>query len=193
MKMVLPIVSVALWLSTSSILVADHAFTRGSESNAAKPVARRVREPVTLAITDAGKTVLVANRRAGSLSIIDVATRKVVAEHDVGRGLADLVRLPGGRYLLAVDQAANELLLIDTHDRLIRVVGRATVSPDPVKLAVAADGSFCVVSARWSRRVIFVGLAKPTHPILRLRSRFSARSTCRFARASWHWSPMIPG
>ena len=56
---------------------------------------------------DSGKTLLVANRRSGSLSVIDAAARKVVAEYDVGRGLADLAALPGGRHLLAVDQAAE--------------------------------------------------------------------------------------
>src|SRR5690348_6880412 len=68
---------------------------------------RRPRQPVALAFVNGGKTLIVANRRSGSLSVIDVASRRVVAEHDLGRGLADLVALPDGRHLLAVDQAAN--------------------------------------------------------------------------------------
>ena len=119
-----------------------------------------MRQPVALAVTDGGKTVLVANRRSGSISIVDSEARKVVAEYDVSRGLADLANLPGGRYLLAVDQVANQLLLLDTHQRLIRVVDRIAVSPDPVRLVVPADGSFCIVASCWSRRVTFVGLAR---------------------------------
>ena len=93
-----------------------------------------MRQPVALVCADGGKTVLVANRRTGSLSVIDTATRQVVAEHDVGRGLADLAMLKGGRRLLAVDETSNELLLIDYHDRAIRVIDRLTVSPGPVRL-----------------------------------------------------------
>jgi YVTN family beta-propeller protein len=83
-----------------------------------------------------------------------------VAESQVGRGLADLATLPDGRQLLAVDQAAHQLLSIDYQDRSIRVVDRLTVSPDPVRMVVSTDGSSCVLASRWSRRLTFIGLAK---------------------------------
>ena len=111
------------------------------------PVEVGIAQPVALATGDSGKTLFVANHRGGSLSVIDTEARKVVAEHEVGRGLADLAIAPDGRHLLAVDQAANELLLLDTRDRSIRVVDRIKVSPDPVRLAVSADGSFCIVAS----------------------------------------------
>jgi len=121
-----------------------------------------VRQPVALACVDGGKTVLVANRRAGSLSVIDATSRRVVAEHTVGRGLADLALMPDGLHLLAVDQAASELLLIDFRERSIQVVDRIEVSPDPVRIVVSADRSSCVVASLWSRRLTFVGLASGT-------------------------------
>jgi YVTN family beta-propeller protein len=114
--------------------------------------------------------VLVANRRGGSLSVIDTTARRVVAEHDVGHGLADLALLPDGRHLLALDQAANELLLVGYQDRSIRIVDRIKVSADPVRLVVSADGTYCVVASLWSRRLTFVRLASPaphaSHPSL---------------------------
>jgi YVTN family beta-propeller protein len=119
-----------------------------------------VRQPSALAFADGGKTVLVANRRSGSLSVIDAPSRRVVAEHDVGRSLADLAALPDGRHLLAVDPVSNELLLIAYRDRSIQVAGRIKVRPDPVRLAVATDGSTCVVASLWSRRLTFVGLGQ---------------------------------
>jgi YVTN family beta-propeller protein len=122
------------------------------------PVSPRTRHPVALAIGDGGKTLLVANHRSGSLSVIDTRARKVVAEYDVGRGLADLVNLPGGRYLIAADQAASEALLIDGNHRKLQVVDRIKVSADPVGLVVSPDGSFCVVASLWSRRLTFLGL-----------------------------------
>ena len=116
------------------------------------------------ALSADGKSLFVANRRSGSVSVIDTATRTVASESDVGRGLVDLAALPGGRYLLAIDQASNHLLSLDSHGPLIRVAGRLTLSTDPVKLVIAADGSFGAVSSRWSRRVTFVGLARPDSP-----------------------------
>src|SRR5262245_34480971 len=94
----------AAWL-----LLVPHEGARSAESRTAGASAPRVRQPVALVVADGGRTVLVANRRSGSLSVIDAATRGVVAEHEVGRGLADLAVLPDGRHLLVVDQAANEL------------------------------------------------------------------------------------
>ena len=91
----------------------------------------RVRQPVALAIADGGKTILVANRRSGSISVIDAASRRVVAEHDVGRGLADLAILPDGRYLLAVDQAANDLVLLSYQDSSIQVLEGRRSAPTP--------------------------------------------------------------
>jgi YVTN family beta-propeller protein len=125
---------------------------------------------VALACADGGKTLLVANRRSGSLSVIDTASRLVVAEHDFGRGLADLAVLSDGRHLLAVDQPANELVLIDVRDRAIRVVERLAVSPAPVRLMVSPEGRSCMVASLWSRRLTFVDLVRRApageHPAL---------------------------
>ena len=109
-----------------------------------------------MAATHCWSRIAAAGAYRSSIAIV----AKVVAEYDVGRGLADLANLPGGRYLLAVDQVASQLLLIDSRDRLIRIVERINVSPDPVRLVVSADGALGVVSSRWSRRLTFIGLAK---------------------------------
>jgi len=142
----------------------------GDQATTFVPLAQRTRHPIALAMIDSGKTLLVANHRSGSLSVIDAAARNVVAEYDVGRGLADLAVLPGDQYLLAADQASNEVLLIDVRDRKIRVADRINVSPNPVRIVVSADGSFGMVASLWSRRLTFVGLARQVssdlHPAL---------------------------
>ncbi len=91
--------------------------------------------------------------------MIDTAERRVVGECDVGRGLSDLAVLSDGVHLLALDQPADELLLVECRAHSIKVVGRFKVSPDPIKLAVSHDGLTCVVSSLWSRRLTFLGLA----------------------------------
>ena len=125
-----------------------------------KPLAARMRQPVALAMAEGGKSLFVANRRSGSLSVVDTAMRRVVAEYDVGRGLADLAILAGGQNLLAVDQGANELLFLDGRERSIRVIDRIKVSPDPIRLVVLADGSSCVGAPLWTRRIRFVSLER---------------------------------
>ncbi len=156
-------VSAGLWL-------APDAAAHGDEPGTASPLARQIRQPVALVVIDGGKTLLVAHRRSGSVSVIDAAARRVVAEQNVGRGLSGLAALPDGRYLLAVDQAANDLLLLDYHDGSICVADRRSVGPDPVGLVVSADGLSCVVASLWSRRLTFVALAprapEDPHPAL---------------------------
>jgi len=141
------------------VLLALGTAVRGDGGEVYSPVPR-IRQPIALVPVAGGKTILVANGRSGSISVIDAVSRQVVAEHDVGRGLADLALLADGHRLAALDRVANELLLIDYQDPSIRVIKRVQVSSDPVRLAVAADGSFCAVASQWSRRLTFVELKR---------------------------------
>ncbi len=150
---------VPLWLAALQLLAVPQDGIAGDTLDT-KPLAKRVRQPVAFAFADGGKSLFVANRRSGSLSVIDTTTRMVVAEYDVGRGLADLAILAGGQNLLAVDQGANELLLLDGRDRPIRVDDRVNVSPDPIRVVVSADVSSCVVASLWSRRLTFVSIER---------------------------------
>lgn len=144
----------------------------------------RVRQPVALVFADEGKTVLVANRRSGSLSIIDATMRLVVAEHDVGRGLADLAVQGGGSRLLAIDEASNDLLLLEYRDRAVRVLDRLKLKAGPVRLAVLGDGSSCACRCfgRGDYRSRRSSRGRPAQTRL---SCPQAISSCRFARASW--------
>src|SRR5690349_12433670 len=66
-----------------------------------------LRRPVALALVEDGRWLCVANRRHGSLSIVDTATLRVETEIQVGRTLADLTADPQGHRLLAVDEDGN--------------------------------------------------------------------------------------
>ena len=147
----------AVCLASLLMTLAGRALA-GEPGTSGSP-ARRIRQPVALAVVNGGQTLLAANGRSGSLSVVDIASRKVVAEPAVGRGLADLAVLPDGRHLLAVDRAAGELLLVEYRDRSPRVVGRIAVAPDPVRVVVLGSGSSAVVASTWPRRLTFVSLA----------------------------------
>src|SRR3981189_734630 len=84
-----------------------------TKPNADGPGLSRVRRPTALAMGKDGSRLFVANGRSGSLSVIETSSARVVAEHDLGRGLADLAVLTDGRHLLAVDRAGDALLLVE--------------------------------------------------------------------------------
>jgi len=135
---------------------------RGGEAGSDVSSVRRLRQPVALVCVDGGKTLLVANRRSGSVSVVDTAARRITAEYEIGRGLADLVVLPGGRHLLAVDPVANELSLLSFRDRSIQRIGRLEIASDLIKVVVSSDGSSCAIASRWSRRLTLISLAGRT-------------------------------
>jgi YVTN family beta-propeller protein len=139
----------------AALLLAGLAGVATGDEARATP---RFRGPSAMVLVDGGHRLVVANRRAGSLSVIDTKTRRVVAEQDVGGGLADIAALPDGRSLLAVDVAAGEVLRMECRDDTFEVRARVPVGPDPMRLAVAPDGRACVVASRWPRRLTFVEL-----------------------------------
>jgi YVTN family beta-propeller protein len=110
---------------------------------------------VALAFSPDGARLYVANARSGSLSVIDPRAARVTAEHEVGRGLADVAPLPDGRHVLAVDRAGDALVVLEVEGDDARVVARREVSPDPVRVLVDADGLGCAVASTDSRRVTF--------------------------------------
>ncbi len=124
----------------------------------------QIRQPMAIVLVDGGRRLLVANRQCGSISVIDLETRRVLAEHDVGRGLAGIVALPDDRHVLAVDQAGHDVLLLYIHADAIQVLARVQVSPDPVRIVVSGDGSSCVVASLWSRRLTFLELTRGGSP-----------------------------
>ena len=101
-----------------------------------------------------------ATPRSGSISVIDGSSRSVVAEHDIGRGLADLAVIAGGPRLLVLDRAAGDLFLAEYQASAIRVIDGVKVASEAVRLVVATDASWCAVASIWSRKVTFVGLTR---------------------------------
>ena len=129
-----------------------------------KSLTARLRRPMAVTLLDGDSRLLVANRQSGSISVIDPGMRRVLAEHDVGRGLADIVALPDDRHVLAVDQAGHDILLLNVHEDAMGILARVRVAPDPVRIVLASDGSSCVVASLWSRRLTFLELTRGRSP-----------------------------
>lgn len=128
-------------------------------SASAAELAAQLRRPVALVQSADGRQLFVANRDSGSISLIDLAEGRVIAEHTVGKRLADLAALDSNR-LLAVDEAAHELLILEWTDQNIQVSQRLAVSPYPVSICIAPDGNQATIASLWSRRLTFVELGE---------------------------------
>src|SRR5687767_4873372 len=75
-----------------------------------------LRRPVALALGDHDRLLWVANQRTGTISVIDTQTLRPTTELSAGQRLSDLAVTPDGRYLLATDEAAHELLRRDLRE-----------------------------------------------------------------------------
>jgi YVTN family beta-propeller protein len=115
-----------------------------------------LRRPAALALNERGDRLFVANRRSGTISIIDLQSRQVVEEITIGGQLADLICLPGGARLLTVDQEQHQLILVERQGGEWKVARRAPVRPYPVSVAVSPDGSWAFVASLWSRSLSVV-------------------------------------
>jgi YVTN family beta-propeller protein len=114
----------------------------------------RLRRPVAVVVADDGHRLFVANRRTGSVSVIDVDRRQVLAEPVVGQVLADLADAGEGRFL-AVDEEAGGLIVLTRRGDSLDATGRVQVGEAPVSVRVL-PGSRAVVACLWSRQLAIV-------------------------------------
>jgi cytochrome c peroxidase len=152
--------------------------------------ATRLRHPVAAALLADGQMLSVANRWAGSVSIVDLRRGHVCEELAIGQRLAGLAVLPDHRHLLAIDEQSHELIALAFDGARLRVRARLPVGPYPVSIAVQEDGSQATVASLWSRRLEVIDLTPLASPAgsvsLRivhvLRLPFAPRDQCTLGR-----------
>lgn len=118
------------------------------------------RRPVALLATNG--RLLVANQRSGTISIIDPARAKVVAETKIAEQLSDLVPLSHDQFL-AADESTGQLLRLTLSNDALAVAGALKVGYSPVSICPAADGARCSVSLLWAHQLAQVKIAPGTH------------------------------
>src|SRR5262245_25220310 len=112
-----------------------------------------LRRPIAAAWLEESKLLAVANQRSGSISIVDIEKRKVLAEMAVGERLADVAALAAGGWLLAADEKRHELVVLKWDAGALQIAEKIPVSPYPVSIAVSKDGSRCTAASLWSRTI----------------------------------------
>lgn len=127
-------------------------LSRGAGPAAVGRDTPRWRQPIALVLSSDGKRLYAANRRAGSITLVDTAARRVVGEAPVGRSLADLTATPDGR-LLTVDEDAGELIVLVPKGDGLTVERRVPVAAAPVCVRISANGARWYVASLWTHRV----------------------------------------
>lgn len=117
------------------------------------------RVPVDLTVWNS--QLWTANSRTGSVSRIDLATGRPVAEYRVAKSLSSLARWKNG--LLVLDDQQHQIVrcVPDTASGDLQLAQTISVSKYPVKIAVSSDESIVAVSSLWSRRLTLLGGTGP--------------------------------
>lgn len=113
-----------------------------------------IRSPIALA--NAGDDLLVANRRSGTICVIDARLLHVVAETQIGHMLSDVAATRDGRFVYVTDEAAGELIRLERVRNEWRISARIRVPEYPVSVRVAPIGNRITVASLWSRRLAIV-------------------------------------
>lgn len=122
-----------------------------------------LRRPIAMTLSSDETHLYVAHRNTGSISVIDVAKRRVTAEVVVGQQLSDLQQITDS-LLVATDEAQHQLLMISIEGDQLRVQHRVPTPPYPVRIAVSSDGATCYVTCLWPRQLAKIKLGTKDSP-----------------------------
>ena len=110
--------------------------------------------PRGLAVSPDGSEIYVANLATNSVSVIDAATRSLVATVPVGAFPLNVAPSPDGDRLYVTNAVSNSVSVIDTSTDA--VVATVPVSGAPYGIAVAPDGDRAYAVAQGGNRVAVI-------------------------------------
>jgi cytochrome c peroxidase len=119
----------------------------------------RWRAPSALWLAADGTTLIAACEKSGTLAVIDTVERRLVSEISIGKAVAALAGSPDGSILVACDDIANQLILLDRSGQDISVRARVPLPPKPVRVALDPAGKTAFVSSSWSRQLSRVDIS----------------------------------
>jgi YVTN family beta-propeller protein len=113
--------------------------------------------PEGLDLSPNGRELWSAHSRDGGVSIIDVATRKVVQTINVGTKRSNRIKLTlDGKFALISDLDAGELVVLDAPGR--KEIKRVPLGKAPEGILIAPDGSHAYVAVNGDNYVAVVDL-----------------------------------
>lgn len=101
--------------------------------------------PYSVAITPDGSYAYVANETAGTVSVVNIATRQVVGEPiKVGAKPSTIAFSPNGADAYVTDHGSSEVSVIEAATK--KVVAEIPVGTEPYGIAVSPGGNFAYVT-----------------------------------------------
>jgi YVTN family beta-propeller protein len=130
---------------------------RGAGNDARQTLVATGKGPEGMDLTPDGRQLWTANSGDGSVSIIDVASRKVVGSIDVGTRRSNRLKFtPDGALALISDLTAGELVVVDVRARAVRQ--RLAVGRGASGILIVPDGSRAYVAATAESKLTVVDL-----------------------------------
>ena len=127
--------------------------------NQAEGVADEVdRSPIALAVSTDGSRILVANQTAGSVSLVDPKSGRVIREIATGDRPSGVAITPDGRKALVTHWYGYDVAILDLADDRLAIEGRVEVGPEPRGVVISADGTTGFVAVGASNEVARVDL-----------------------------------
>ncbi len=117
------------------------------------------RSPIALAVSADGSRLLVANQSAGSVSLVDLASKRVIRETKTGDRPIGVAISPDGRRGLVAHWFGYDVAVLDLTDDRLAIEGRVEVGPEPRGVVISGDGSTGFVALGASNEVVRVNLA----------------------------------
>ncbi|MFO0952763.1 MAG: c-type cytochrome [Isosphaeraceae bacterium] len=130
----------------------------GSKPATAKPAAEPHRSPYALALSSDGSRLLTANQTSGSVSLVDTAAGKVLAEVPTGDRPAGVSFSPDGKRGAVAHWYGYDVAVLEIGPESLRVVGRVEVGPEPRGVVIGGDGKSAFVTVGVANEVVRVDL-----------------------------------
>jgi YVTN family beta-propeller protein len=133
------------------------AIQQGADGTWTQTVIPVGKGPEGIDLSPDGKTVWSAHSRDGGVSVIDVATRKVLQTINAGTKRSNRIKItPDGKFALISDLDGGQLVVVDTATR--REFKRLPVGRMPEGILIAPGGTQAFVAVNGDNHVAVVDL-----------------------------------
>ena len=133
------------------------AIQQGADGTWTQTVIPVGKGPEGIDLSPDGKTVWSAHSRDGGVSVIDVATRKVLQTMNAGTKRSNRIKItPDGKFALISDLDGGQLVVVDTATR--REFKRLPVGRMPEGILIAPGGTQAFVAVNGDNHVAVVDL-----------------------------------
>ena len=136
-----------------------------AEHNAVVATIPLHRQPVSIAVDQAGARAFVANSGSNSVSVVDLKARRETAQIGAGEQPAAAGIAPDGKTLVVANRRGNSVTLIDPASGRVRSVFEGC--PGAAGVVILPDSSKTFVPCSAGHQVAVIALAQPeAHPAL---------------------------